>query len=216
MQLASGVHVADFGDRAVLLNVGANQYHMVKARHARTLVNIASGRSGGDENAERALLRAGLITCADGRCPVVPQCSPPIGSALEHDRAAGSILAMRHVAIATLEAVARLKWTRFCAVVAWTEAMKSRHPVASGQSDEEIIGRAQAFDRLRMRIPLRRICLRDSLALFALLTRDGLATFLVFGVRLDPFEAHCWVQTGATVLSDRFDNVRQMHPILTI
>lgn len=30
---------------------------------------------------------------------------------------------------------------------------------------------------------------------------------LVFGVKLDPFSAHCWVQIGDLLLNDRADQV---------
>jgi hypothetical protein len=36
---------------------------------------------------------------------------------------------------------------------------------------------------------------------------------LVFGVRMNPFRAHCWVQLGGQVLIGDFEQVRLFTPI---
>ena len=46
--------------------------------------------------------------------------------------------------------------------------------------------------------------------------RRRLPAALVFGVRIDPFAAHCWVQLGEQVLVGDFDQVRLFTPILTV
>ncbi|GAD58270.1 hypothetical protein MBEBAB_0520 [Brevundimonas abyssalis TAR-001] len=39
---------------------------------------------------------------------------------------------------------------------------------------------------------------------------------MVFGIKLVPFGAHCWVQAGETVLNDTVDNVSEYTPIMVV
>lgn len=77
---------------------------------------------------------------------------------------------------------------------------------------------SERFLRARKLVPLRARdqCLLDSLALLRWLgdLRSGAA--LVFGVKLNPFAAHCWVQADDLVLNDRLDNVAAFTPLLMI
>jgi len=71
------------------------------------------------------------------------------------------------------------------------------------------------YSRLRIVIDNPQHCLFDSLALKRFLARYGLFPQWVFGVRLDPFAAHCWLQHETTVLNDSLDFVRSFTPIMT-
>ena len=75
---------------------------------------------------------------------------------------------------------------------------------------------AQRFLRARGLIPIKPICLHDSLALHDWLATRGAHASLVLGVRLDPFAAHSWVQLGEFVLNDAYDRVTAYTPILVV
>ncbi len=45
---------------------------------------------------------------------------------------------------------------------------------------------------------------------------EGIHPDWVFGVKTEPFDAHCWVQHGEIVLNDAPDRVRQYSPILVV
>lgn len=66
----------------------------------------------------------------------------------------------------------------------------------------------------RRLIPVASNCLTDSLALAAFLARRNVRADLVFGVKLDPFAAHCWLQTDDVILNDAADIVTSFTPIL--
>ena len=76
---------------------------------------------------------------------------------------------------------------------------------------ERIMAPFAAISRL---VSLRDACLPHSLAVAERLIRAGQPAQLVFGVRLGPFAAHCWVQQGSLVVNDRVEIVRTFTPIL--
>ena len=78
------------------------------------------------------------------------------------------------------------------------------------------IARAMAFRNARRLVPIRGNCLADSIALMRWLTAKGDGATLVFGVKLDPFAAHCWVQSQGVLLNDRPERVERFVPIRTI
>jgi hypothetical protein len=75
----------------------------------------------------------------------------------------------------------------------------------------------QIFRRLR---PLlytgHDACLLDSFTLRLFLARYGLAPRWVFGVRMTPFGAHCWLQQDTVVINDAPEHVRGFTPIMVV
>ncbi|WP_183618935.1 lasso peptide biosynthesis B2 protein [Novosphingobium fluoreni] len=59
-------------------------------------------------------------------------------------------------------------------------------------------------------------CLLRSLALQAALAKQSLASSLVIGVKLHPFEAHCWLQHGTTLLNDTVERIGLFVPIRVV
>lgn len=59
-------------------------------------------------------------------------------------------------------------------------------------------------------------CLLESLSLLHVLGRYGIHAHWVFGVRTEPFFAHCWLQKHDCVLSDSLDRVWQFTPIMVV
>jgi hypothetical protein len=80
----------------------------------------------------------------------------------------------------------------------------------------ETADHARAFALRRADVPIQRSCVPDSLALMRLLWRKGLDADLYFGVRLDPFAAHCWVQAEDYLLSDPLANVLSFSPVFRL
>jgi hypothetical protein len=95
----------------------------------------------------------------------------------------------------------------------------------SARSDESVTDEAwrddishetATFLGMRKLLPIGRNCLLDSLALLRWLGayRSGVA--LLFGVKLDPFAAHCWVQSSGLVLNDSVETVAAFTPVRVI
>jgi len=72
---------------------------------------------------------------------------------------------------------------------------------------------AARFASARRFVPVAGNCLTDSLALSRWLAREGHSAALILGVKLDPFAAHCWVQSGGMVLNDHLESVGRFTPV---
>lgn len=72
------------------------------------------------------------------------------------------------------------------------------------------------FAQVRPWYPRDYLCLFDSLALMLYLLRCGSRAHWVFGVREQPFAAHCWIQHGSVVLNETFDRAHLYTPIMAI
>lgn len=59
-------------------------------------------------------------------------------------------------------------------------------------------------------------CLRNSLTLVEFLAKYDVYPTCVFGVKMDPFAAHAWVQQGAVVLTDPIAHVKTFTPIMIV
>jgi hypothetical protein len=106
---------------------------------------------------------------------------------------------------------------RFESIITSIQARKAAQHTAARPFD---FNRAQPllalFASLRLLYPRPYLCLFDSLALVHFLARFDLYPDWVFGVRADPFEAHCWVQAGSVVLNDTVERVSALTPIMSI
>lgn len=77
--------------------------------------------------------------------------------------------------------------------------------------------RVRAFDRLRpLRFRTRNMCLLDSLSLSEFLAGSGLFPNWVFGVRTEPFAAHCWLQQDGFVFNETPDIVARFTPVMAL
>jgi hypothetical protein len=72
------------------------------------------------------------------------------------------------------------------------------------------------YSRLRVIATGPGQCLFDSLALKRFLAKYGLFPEWIFGVHLNPFAAHCWLQHGDTLVHDSLDFVRRFTPIMAV
>lgn len=59
-------------------------------------------------------------------------------------------------------------------------------------------------------------CFPNSYALARELISKGVAVDLVLGVKLRPFEAHCWVELDGAIVNDSTDTIAKFAPILVI
>ena len=79
--------------------------------------------------------------------------------------------------------------------------------------DDEPRQLVRQFEQAQSFVRARGKCLPDAIALNLLARRSGYETWVMLGVRLDPFEAHSWVQTKQYILADQCERVCSFVPI---
>ena len=109
----------------------------------------------------------------------------------------------------------QLRRGRLAALVARLGAGKRR----TGRSD---VGQARAgslaarFIAASRMVPIAPDCLADSLALGFFLARRNIFPELVFGAKLNPFAAHCWLQDDALLLNDSLGTIEEFVPVFIV
>ncbi|USQ95293.1 lasso peptide biosynthesis B2 protein [Caulobacter sp. RL271] len=115
---------------------------------------------------------------------------------------------------ALTEAQAALSSLPFHKIIRWLEREKTRAARREGDlTAQQLI---DVFALARPWFPVKPICRLDAVALCLLFWRQGRSAQLVFGVRLEPFYAHCWAQEDEIALNESDDSLRQYAPILVI
>jgi hypothetical protein len=224
MYLRTDVFIATFGDRAVALDLNTSRYFALGRSLAAAVRAMADGAGssgwiGRDDDLPSALaaLAARGLVC-DGASPrqtspiVMPDSTlwPPRGVTATDATAPG----LMSVMVALSEAQLYLVALPLGRVVRRLRAAKASVPTHS--SRRALPACLAQFARSRPWYPAKPICRLDAIALCLYLWRNGLAAELVFGVRLDPFGAHCWAQYDGAALNDAHDFVGQFAPIMAV
>lgn len=102
-----------------------------------------------------------------------------------------------------------------CAVAHRLSKAKSRTE-DSTSLELRTIDAANRFAHARRYVPIDPNCLLDSLSLLRFLSRRGLPARIVFGVTLQPFGAHCWVQADDLALNETVTIANANTPIRII
>lgn len=114
--------------------------------------------------------------------------------------------------LAVTRSAVRLRWRTLAKTIAYvTQRRDSAAVFRSAVGPETLL---QRFASCRSRFGATDACLFNSLVLLDFLACHGLYPKLVFGVRMRPFHAHCWVQHEDTVLGDTLERVGQFTPIM--
>ena len=156
-----------------------------------------------------------VTTSSDGR-PFAPIEVPTPGVSLLNDtQRQASSAPSRHLArfiYAAAKASAKLRTQSIRITTARVGARRLR--AEKGARPELLHEFNSAFHRLRPSFPRAYLCRFDSLALMDFLATNGCHPLWVFGVRCEPFGAHCWVQDGEYVLNETLEVVREYTPIM--
>lgn len=121
--------------------------------------------------------------------------------------------------LACRRADAALRHSRFEDVVrrvASRQAVGGRRCLATAASKDRATRLAAIFKALRPLYLRPYLCTFDSLALLEFLALHRLHARWIFGVRAEPFHAHCWVQHGEALLNERLDRAARLTPILAV
>lgn len=214
LQLRPEISFALVDDQAIFLDLRHDRYVALDDAAADAFAALRSdfgcGRSG---EAAKALLATGLFESS-------PMATKPVPAAIttpDHDLpdcgSRPALLDVLRVWALSLRYRRAVRRQAIQTVIAKQRRLHADRTERAGTAAPALV---QRFLRARALVPIKPVCLQDSLALRAWLAAHGAQSSLVLGVRLDPFAAHCWVQNGETVLNDAADRVAPYTPILVV
>ncbi len=220
------VHLCRREDACVFLDLREDEYTLVNGNMAAALGALSleghpDGLQPGAARALEELLAAGLLTtdrnagkriAATQAAPALeplldPEASPDIRITIGHIR--------RFVAACTIAAL-RLRWRHIDETVKAVEQRKSRRPSQQHVDVAKAGELIAVFHKLRSLVPLDYLCLYDSLALIEFLARYRIFPTWVFGIKLEPWTAHCWVQLEQFTCNEGVEEATGYTPIMVI
>jgi len=217
-RLKEGISWCLCADRAVFLDMCGDRYFcLAQADDAvfRQWVEHPNG-CGHPDRLER-LVRFGVISSCDDSCPSTPAVtveSPTRDLAIEADGESGFIDLIR--------ALTAQRWASVAIRRRSLQSIMEDLTFCSSEREETPIGNAQlrrlaaAFARSALLLKAYDNCLARALAMRSLFRGRSHRPSIVFGVRLAPFAAHCWVQYADAVLVGDLEQARLFTPIRVI
>lgn len=219
IQLQAHVGYGLVGDRPVFLDLARDRYlalpppveHVFKQLRALDEPVLPEGPER-DLLLGTGLFRTGSLLGRGVKPATVPPCSASLLDETARPRAGlGAILAAR----ASVRHARKQLATRPLREIvdAIRESRYAARPENTGDAGEDA---ARLFLAARALVPIEPRCLLDCLAMLDWLGDDAKPATLVFGVREDPFTAHCWLQTDTLLLTDATDALGAFTPVHAI
>lgn len=202
--------------QAVFLDLERDRYFRLRPDDDRYFQRWA--RSETLDPAELAgLVRAGvIIACDSPRPPSLPAWSEaPVADLADGITARARLIDIGRCLVAQHHATSLLRQGRLAERIA--ALSRDGRPGSARPDGAEAVDRiAAGFASAPLALRKAGQCLPRALAANALCRAAGVATTLVFGVQLQPFGAHCWLQWGARVVVGDAEHARMFTPILAV
>lgn len=209
-QLAPHVSFCVASGRVIFLDLASDRYVALPTTLGPGFCEwVAGGAAGAGPEALPLLVRAGLLCPADAPGVIRPVASERAIREISID-AANTPSFSRLIPVVASSWRARRRLARLGLAATLDRALGARPSSANGSEARC----AAAFMSVRRHLPLPWRCLPDALAMLDYLARRGACASIVFGVTSNPFQAHCWLQSGDQLLNDRLDRVAAFTPIL--
>jgi hypothetical protein len=222
------VHWCIVGDRVVFLDLGRDRYQCLSPAASSAFVRMFPNQANSKtENLKdfspdvrdlvARLLQTGLLTHEPTAAISERASVQSVSRSLWSETPALGPVVQRSAAFwfACTRASTSLRYRGIRRAVRAIEAKKLRG-VSAQRSGTSLHHEISVFKSLRPHYPRKYLCLFDSLALLHFLAQAGFHPDWVFGVSIPPFNAHCWIQHGNTVLNDDVETVQRYTPIMVV
>ncbi|WP_447909534.1 lasso peptide biosynthesis B2 protein [Brevundimonas bullata] len=205
--LRAGVHAAMIDDALILLDLEKDDYLCLPGAGEAVTMGECGALQVEDAGVAGILDAAGLL----GAGPVMPGKPMPERPRVSviHEPA-GHPPTLRMWLDGLLAALAVRKARKSAGVKGYLAL------AGGGEGDRNpvrVTEAARAFWRMGPWLPIEGECLVRSALLMRFLQQRGLEADWVFGVRLWPFTAHCWVQLDGVCLNDDVERLTSYTPI---
>jgi len=223
--LPNHVHFCYRGNAVVFLDLKQDDYTFVGAEGAAALRGLSSLDSSTMTPERRAalneLLEGGLLTADQSAGRVVAPtistlATQPLLGEEDVSVARASIGHLATFLAASTVAHARLRWGHLHETIAHVQRRKALRGSSRPVDIERSRALVAVFERLRSLFPRRYLCLFDSLALIEFLAHYEIFPSWIFGVRLEPWAAHCWVQAAECIFNEDVEEAAGYTPVMVI
>lgn len=219
------VHFCWRGDALVFIDLRQDDYILVNDHDTiafrRLFTNHDDGLGFELPHTMQGLLGAGLLTM--DRTAGETVAPTKIQLAMEGLIDTDSILHVNliashiwHFLAACTTATVRLSWGRLESTVKNVEQRKTHRASLKPFDMARARELTAIFHKLRSFFPRNYLCLYDSLALIEFLARYDIFPTWVFGVKLEPWAAHCWVQEGPFTFNEGVEEAAHYTPVMVI
>lgn len=216
LRLRDGVSWCLCAGRAVFLDLERDRFFCLPPDRDAAFRSWAQGTEPPSATRLEPLRQCGLlIPGEDGSQPLAP--AKLVGATRDLAAESEGTATLYDIATAILAqhcASRLLRRRSLQAILAAPETQPGSLSVGDAAARARRLAAAFAASALILRTADR--CLPRAIAMRSLCHRAGLRPLLVFGVRRDPFAAHCWVQLDDAVLVGELEQVRLFTPILVV
>jgi hypothetical protein len=219
LTLREQLYWCDCAGRAVFLDARAGRYFCLAGATNDAFLRLASGpmETGDCDLLSKLIDRGLLVTDSDGASMISKFVSRPAFADLPAIRASRpSLILLLRALAAELRAGRQVRKLPFIQILEDAAAAGPARVCPPADLEACAQGIAAAAASLAFFTGATDRCLVRALAVFSACRRSGLRPSLVFGVRIDPFAAHSWVQIGGDVVVGEYEKVRLYTPILVL
>ena len=212
--LAPGTGFCETAEELIFLDLSRDKYFALRGRDRAAFARLRAGQANDSDTMAR-LVATGLLQRTDKptsiASTVIDVPSRDLAAVPEEGFSLGMVIS----------SMLAVRWARSAMRserIGRTLADRRRHAAAiarepAGPAIEALAARYAANRWIN---PEPQRCLIDALALYHILVAKGLVPTLVFGVRMAPFRAHCWLQTPSAILTGTAAEARNFTPILVV
>lgn len=216
VRLLADVYAAGEGPDLVLLDAGRDAYFCLPGAATGLTGDLAAGDlSGIAQELADELVGAGLAQRAAGNLRTALRFIGPARDLMSGPATRPSAGETLGFAMA-LAGLAFSFHGRPIAQVLAHAVRRRRGRAAPDAISEDLARRCRVFKALLPWSPVQGACLLQAALLLEFLAQAGLTADWVFGVRIWPFSAHCWLQAGDCVLNDSAERVGAYRPLLKV
>jgi hypothetical protein len=212
------------GNAYVFLDLKQDDYTLVAGPAAgalHALIDRDANATGTDFDSLRELEQGGLLTKDPnaGRPIATTEVGFAVEPLLEFEMSRPTrarLVDYWNFVAACTSAAARLRWQPLEKTVTGVLKRKARLADRYPQDIARARDLTAVFLQLRRLFPANYLCLFDSLALIEFLARYRLYPTWVFGVKLEPWGAHCWIQQDQFTFNESVEEAATYTPIMAI
>lgn len=199
-------------DNAIFLDIAGDRYFRLPSERNAAFVSALAGTAAD----RKALTAAGLDRFADGALVTMPRLSDVTRRRPDLSHVSFNPLNLIRAIVLQQTTERRLRSPGFASVLGHLHNQLHTGGLEPFLAQKPALQIVAAFEQGRLVRSAVDRCLPRSIALAHMLGNAGYRTEVIIGVKLRPFAAHCWVQSGSFMLNESAQEAARYTPILVL